>query len=112
MSKEITTEQLHEKIDAGEEFTLIEVLMPKVYEEGHLPGAINIPYRRVAHDAGERLDKGDEVVVYCHDENCTASSIAAKKLESSGFQKVLHYRGGKAAWREAGHSLVPGPNPR
>ena len=112
MSKEIRTQELYEKINAGEELTLIEVLMPKVYEEGHLPGAINIPFRRIAHDAGERLEKGDEIVVYCHDEDCTASGIAAQKLDNSGFENVLHYRGGKAAWREAGHSLVTGPNPR
>ena len=45
---------------------LVEVLPPEEYEEEHLPGAVNIPLRRLGERAGE-LDRDRAVIVYCHD---------------------------------------------
>ena len=47
---------------------LVEVLPRDEYEEGHLPGAINIPLRRIDAEARERLDPSLPVVVYCWDD--------------------------------------------
>jgi rhodanese-related sulfurtransferase len=46
---------------------LVEVLPPEEYEEEHLPGAVNIPLRRIDREAPGRLDPDRPVVVYCHD---------------------------------------------
>jgi rhodanese-related sulfurtransferase len=47
---------------------LVEVLPEQQYrDEGHLPGAINIPLKRLAADAPSRLRRDLPVVVYCHD---------------------------------------------
>lgn len=46
---------------------LVEILAPHEYDEDHLPGAINIPLRRIETDAVDRLDKDRAVVVYCWD---------------------------------------------
>jgi rhodanese-related sulfurtransferase len=46
---------------------LIEVLPPDEYEEEHLPGAINLPLRKLEKEAKQRLDPGKPVVVYCWD---------------------------------------------
>ena len=46
---------------------LIEVLPPDEYEEEHLPGAINLPLRKLEKEAKERLDPGKPVIVYCWD---------------------------------------------
>ena len=46
---------------------LVEVLGPEEYEEDHLPGAINIPLRRIETQAKERLDPTRPVLVYCWD---------------------------------------------
>ena len=51
----------------GEGAQLVEVLPADDYEEEHLPGAINIPLRRIDGEAHERLDRTRAVVVYCWD---------------------------------------------
>ena len=63
--------QVHERhevqalIDAGAQ--IVEVLAPEEYEEDHLPGAINLPLRKVETDARQLLDASRPVVVYCWD---------------------------------------------
>ncbi len=46
---------------------LVEVLPHEEYEEEHLPGAINIPLRRLDREARDRLDPERPVIVYCWD---------------------------------------------
>jgi rhodanese-related sulfurtransferase len=46
---------------------IVEVLGPEEYEEDHLPGAINLPLRRIDAHARERLDPTRPVLVYCWD---------------------------------------------
>lgn len=65
MVETITREELREKMDRGDEFMLVDTLGTEVYEESHLPGAINLPLEDVDR-AGEVLpDKSAEIVVYC-----------------------------------------------
>ncbi len=46
---------------------LVDVLGPEEFEEDHLPGAINMPLRKIESEATARLDPGKPVVVYCWD---------------------------------------------
>jgi rhodanese-related sulfurtransferase len=46
---------------------LVEVLPASEYAEDHLPGAINLPLRRLEQEATEVLDRQHAVVVYCWD---------------------------------------------
>ncbi|MFW5789532.1 MAG: rhodanese-like domain-containing protein [Spirochaetota bacterium] len=105
MAQEISAEQLKEKIDRGDDFRLVETLMPQEYEKWHLPGAINIHFNKMGKEARERFSEDDEIVVYCHDEECNASPIAAKKLEGMGFTRVYEFSGGKKAWKAAGYPI-------
>lgn len=50
----ITREELKEKMDRGDEFMLVDTLGAEVYEESHLPGAINLPL--------EEIDRAGEVL--------------------------------------------------
>jgi rhodanese-related sulfurtransferase len=63
--KDIDRNELRNLLDEGAQ--LVEVLPPEEYEEEHLPGAINIPLRRIDAEARQRLDPGRPVVVYCWD---------------------------------------------
>lgn len=64
MPREIDRDGLIKLIDGGAH--VVEVLPPREYEEDHLPGAINLPLRRI-EDAKQELDTGKAVVVYCWD---------------------------------------------
>ena len=46
---------------------LVEVLPANEYAEDHLPGAINLPLRRLEQQATKVLNRRRAVVVYCWD---------------------------------------------
>jgi rhodanese-related sulfurtransferase len=46
---------------------IVDVLPAREYGEEHLPGAINLPLRRIEAEASQVLDPGLPVVVYCAD---------------------------------------------
>jgi rhodanese-related sulfurtransferase len=46
---------------------VVEVLGLEEFEEEHLPGAINLPLRRIDAAARDRLDPRRPVLVYCWD---------------------------------------------
>jgi rhodanese-related sulfurtransferase len=56
---------VRELIDRGAQ--LVDVLGREEFEESHLPGAINIPLRRIDREARERLRTDAPVIVYCDD---------------------------------------------
>lgn len=99
--KRISKDELKNKLENGE-VNLIEVLSENEFNLGHIKGAVNIPLNRIGTEAKAKFDTHDEIVVYCTDEDCTASPVAAKKLTTLGFENVYHYGGGKEEWRKAG----------
>jgi rhodanese-related sulfurtransferase len=46
---------------------LVEVLAREEFEEEHLPGAINMPLRKIESEARTRLDASRPVILYCWD---------------------------------------------
>jgi rhodanese-related sulfurtransferase len=62
----IERDELKRKIDAHENFLLVETLAPEKFAHAHLPGAINLPPGHVRQLAPTVLpDKNAEIVVYC-----------------------------------------------
>jgi len=57
--------RLRELLAAGAQ--LVEVLPADEYAEEHLPGAINIPLKRLHQESVAQLDRRRAVVVYCWD---------------------------------------------
>jgi rhodanese-related sulfurtransferase len=66
MPRRIERDEVRRLLDQGAQ--LVEVLPKEEFEEEHLPGAINIPLRRIDARAGELLDSSRPVVVYCWDD--------------------------------------------
>jgi len=46
---------------------IVDVLPAREFGEDHLPGAINLPLRKIEADAIRALDPSRPVVVYCAD---------------------------------------------
>ena len=46
---------------------LVDVLGADEFEHDHLPGAINIPLKRLDASTAARLDRNRPVLVYCND---------------------------------------------
>lgn len=105
--KFITKEVLLELMENRESFVLVEVLAEENYDTGHIPMAINIPVDKLAEMAPVQLpDKKQLIVVYCSDFLCTASTGAARFLQSMGYENVVDYKGGKDDWKKAGLPLI------
>ncbi|MGH2771028.1 MAG: rhodanese-like domain-containing protein [Actinomycetota bacterium] len=64
--EQIDRKKLQQLIE-GDSARLVEVLPAKAYVEEHLPGAINIPLKKLGDEAPRRLDPQRPVIVYCYD---------------------------------------------
>lgn len=96
----ISKEELKQKLDRNEPVQVVNVLDPKHYNLGIIPGSKKIPVSEI--DARYReLDKTKEVITYCASTDCGASRQGAEKLAALGFN-VRAYEGGIKEWKEAG----------
>lgn len=98
----IARDELKAKMDRWGGVVLVEALGPEHYASSHLPGAVNLPYEFV--DEAEKVlpDKGAEIVVYCMNEECSASGEEVRELTEMGYTNVRHYAAGKQDWIRAG----------
>jgi rhodanese-related sulfurtransferase len=63
--REISRQQVQELMKQGAQ--VVDVLPAEEFRDDHLPGAINLPLRRIETDARGALDPRRPVVVYCWD---------------------------------------------
>ncbi len=104
--KEISYEQFTAIRNSGEKHRLLDVLSTDSYGNGHIEGAESFPLEEISKGTAEmRLSQSDNIIVYCGSFKCAASTEAAKKLSSMGYN-VLDYKGGLKEWQEKGNSLV------
>ena len=100
--KTISREELKEKLDRKENFRVVMALAEWAYQAKHIPGSIHFATMK---EAIQSLNKDDEIVVYCSDENCIASTALGQLLERNGYSHVSHYAGGLQDWELAGYPL-------
>jgi rhodanese-related sulfurtransferase len=65
MPRQIDLEGLRRLMDRGAQ--VVDVLPPREYGEDHIPGAVNLPLRRIETEATQVLDSDRPIVVYCAD---------------------------------------------
>jgi rhodanese-related sulfurtransferase len=65
MAREIDREQVRRFME--QRVQIVDVLPAREYGEEHLPGAINLPLRRIEAEASQVLDPSRPVIVYCAD---------------------------------------------
>jgi rhodanese-related sulfurtransferase len=85
---------------------LLDVRTPDEYAAGHVPGAVNIPYDKVATHLAE-IPKDDEVVLYCH--SGRRAGLAAEVLAANGYTRLAHLEGDMQGWQGAGRPVETGP---
>lgn len=73
------------------------------YDEGHIPGSINIPDSQFDKLASRLpADKSTLLVFYCGGFDCMLSHNSAFKAEKLGYANIKVYAAGMPAWTEAG----------
>ena len=60
----ISLEQLKEKLDAGADIVIVDVRRKEDFDEGHIPGAVSIPWEEIEARYTE-LPRDKEIITYC-----------------------------------------------
>ena len=102
MIENITAEALAAKIDADEQFTLVDTRPEDSYDAWHVRDARNVPYDPAEGLSEEKLDEvdalvdGRPVVAICG--KGLTSTPFAFELEARGYDDVAVVTGGMEAW--------------
>ncbi|MDF2836738.1 MAG: Rhodanese domain protein [Paenibacillus sp.] len=96
MYREMTADELLEKVNAGVTLNLIDVREPDEWEEGHVSQARSIPLSQFQARAHEVHDAEGEVVIICRSGG--RSGRVCEFLALQGFD-VVNVAGGMLAWR-------------
>ena len=103
---ECTVEDIKTRIDAGDEFHLVDVREESEWARGHLPGAIHLGKGIIERDIEERIPQTDDVIVlYCG--GGYRSALAADNLQRMGYTNVISMDGGFRGWKEADYVIEP-----
>lgn len=92
----ISATDLAAQIEAGTAPLIVDVRSAEEYAEGHIPGAINIPFREIDQHL-DTLRSHPQLVVYC--ERGIRANIAESTLSDAGLTVVLHLDGDMNGWR-------------
>ncbi|HEX6654169.1 MAG TPA: rhodanese-like domain-containing protein [Thermoleophilaceae bacterium] len=107
----ISAEAAKAQIDEGTASLVVDVREPNEFDQGHLPGAINVPRGLLelradasspVADPGLTASREARIVVYCLKAPGARSVLAAETLGRMGYSNVVAMQGGLEEWRAAG----------
>ena len=98
--EDISVIELKQKIDdkSDKGYEILDIRENTVYEEAHIPGAINIPLKELGYRLFT-LDKAKDIIVYCN--VGLQSKVACQILVNAGFKDVYNLTGGLKEWNYA-----------
>ena len=92
MFEMITPQEAKTIMDSGEEHIILDTREQEEFDEGHIKGAILIPYTEIESKAEKILpDKDKLILVYCR--SGRRSKIAAESLSKLGYTNVKEFGG-------------------
>ena len=104
----ITVEELEAKIEAGEEFYLLDIRQKNEYKDGNIEGSFNIPRGILEFKIRDTTFWQDqmfyspldtsEIIIYCKAGD--RGTLATYALQQLGFTNVKNLSGGMKAWEE------------
>jgi rhodanese-related sulfurtransferase len=101
--KTIEPQTLIKLIEKQQAPLILDVRSADEFEQGHIQGAINIPYDRLQENQQLNAYKEHEIVIYCR--SGRRAEIAYKLLQEKGFKRLLDLNGDIIAWRERHYPL-------
>jgi phage shock protein E len=103
VTQPMTQEQLlaHLEQHADHVFVL-DVRSPEEFAEGHVPGAVNVPYDQVSGRLGE-IPRDKDVVLYCR--SGRRAGLAADVLAAHGYRRLSHLEGDMPEWIARGRPV-------
>ena len=105
MDYEITPEDVKNKLDSGEAFTLLDVREPWECSTAKIENSKLMPMGEVPSRAHQELDPDEHIIVLCH--HGVRSMNVTVWLRQQGFENVQSMRGGIDAWSRRVDPKVP-----
>lgn len=96
----ITASVLKERMENGEDITVLDARAGLQYEQAHIDGAISMPHDRIREEI-DSLDKDKTVVTYCN--KGVTGNAAQNILINNGFKKVYNLSGGHSNYRKTAY---------
>ena len=88
----ITAEEAKKIMDSEEGYIILDVRTREEYDQGHIPGAIQITHEEIEEKAEEALkDKAQLILVYCR--SGRRSKVAAEALVELGYTNIKEFGG-------------------
>jgi rhodanese-related sulfurtransferase len=104
----ISRTDLSRRIESGRAPVIVDVRTSWEYENGHIPGALHIPFWSVLCRGNEiLLSEGDPVVLYC--EHGPRAYIARADFWLHGIS-VVYLDGHMTTWRKKGFPIETHPD--
>jgi rhodanese-related sulfurtransferase len=94
----------------ADDFVLLDVRSPDLYLAGHVPGAVNLPWRKIIASKIRAWPEDTVFVVYCSGPHCNGADRAALALARLE-RPVKIMIGGAIGWVDDGFSLLSGIEP-
>ena len=102
--REVGIDEVKQKLDAGDQFLLVDVREESEFAKVHLPGAIHLGKGVIERDIEARIpDVNAPIILYCG--GGFRSAIAADNLQKMGYTNVFSMEGGVRGWRERGFPM-------
>jgi len=99
--RQTNVQEVKQRLDNKETFTLIDVREDTEWAKGRLPGAMHLCKGIVERDIENAVPgKATPLVLYCG--GGFRSALVADNLQKMGYVNVLSMDGGWRAWTEAG----------
>jgi rhodanese-related sulfurtransferase len=86
------------------EVIVVDARTQEAYAQGHVPGAINLPWQTIGSSTTASMPKSKVMVTYCDGIHCNASTKAALRLAALGFQ-VKEMLDGLQGWKREGYRV-------
>ncbi|HEX6247929.1 MAG TPA: metalloregulator ArsR/SmtB family transcription factor [Nocardioidaceae bacterium] len=105
---EISRRELLERLETGK-VVLLDVRPAEEYAAGHIPGAVSVPFGRLAKDLDtiEGLAEDADIVAYCRGAYCVLAHDAVRLLQAQG-RAARRLEEGLLEWRTNGHPVEMG----
>lgn len=93
----VSYEELQQKLNEKNPIVLLDVRTQEEFDNGHIPGALLLPYDEIDQEAARLLpEKEKEIIIYCR--SGRRSAIAKDSLEALGYTNVKDF-GGMNRWQ-------------
>lgn len=108
-AERVDTATAKARIDGDEIDTIIDVRGAAAFDEGHVPGAVNIPGPMLSESfltdvQAAGIGSEDEILIYCMVQ--PAAEAASNALLAAGFENITIMLGGITGWQDAGYPVA------